>query len=81
MYLDVERSGKENNSAVIGFNDNGGHCNQYWKLEQDEDGYRIKSLCSDKLLSVSNVMFGASSKLVIYEQNSGVLQRWRLVEF
>ena len=81
LYLDVERSGKENNSAVIGFNDNGGYCNQYWKLEQDEDGYRIKSLCSDKLLSVSNVMFGASSRLVIYEQNSGVLQRWRLVEF
>lgn len=80
LYLDVERSGKENNSAVIGFNNNGGYCNQYWKLEQEGERFFIKSLCSNKLLSVSNMMYGASPRLVIYEQNSSIRQLWRLVE-
>ena len=80
LYLDVESSGVKDGSAVIGYNDNGGYCNQLWNVEPDGEGYYIKSTCSKKLLSVSNKEFGGYPELVISGQSDSTKQKWYLIE-
>ena len=80
LQLDVERSGVADGSKVIGFQDNGGYCNQLWKVEKDTKGYIIKSSCSGKLLSVSDVLFGGSPRIAIYSENIKFNQVWTLSE-
>ena len=79
LNLDVARSGTEDGSRVIGFGFNGGYCNQLWLVEKVEGGYTIKSSCSGKLLSSSDIKIGTSTSLAIYgDGHDG--QIWKIVE-
>lgn len=80
LRLDVEQSGVKDGSKVIAFQDNGGYCNQLWKVEKNTKGYIIKSSCSGKLLSKSDMIFGGSFRIAIYGENTKSNQTWTLSE-
>ena len=76
--FDVARSGIANGSRVIMFTDNGGYCNQLWRLEKINDAYKIISVCSGKLLSISNIKIGTAYGLAVYGDGEANEQLWKL---
>ncbi|MBR3263670.1 RICIN domain-containing protein [Candidatus Saccharibacteria bacterium] len=80
LYLDVVRSGRENGTRVIGFHYNGGYCNQLWEVDKVEGGYIIKSSCSGKVLSGSDIKIGSAMSVAIYDYSVSDDQVWKIVE-
>lgn len=69
LYLDVSGASSEDNTGVIFFTHNG-NCNQRWKLKKEDGKYKISSVCSSKILSLStSTKLGASYRLVINSED------------
>ena len=81
LRLDVARSGKTDGSEVIVFKDNGGYCNQLWKVKSVGEGIKIFSSCSDKPLTISDIKIGSGNKLVVSTEKDSEAEKqtWKLI--
>ena len=80
LKLDVANSSVEDESQVIAFEDNGGHCNQLWNIEQSKEGYIISSSCSGKPLTLSSKQINNNYTVEISTRNNLNNQNWKLIK-
>lgn len=81
LHLDVSQSNTIDGSTVIVFKNNGGYCNQFWRVKTTDNGIKLLSSCSNKPLTMLNEKIGSGNKLVISSESDREIQNqtWELV--